>query len=123
MDATRPRENPDSVGLCSEGFKALMKHSGHKVRQLNIHACRHISREAFEEVFHENAHYPELRDLEISFCEVTDFILGSIFRACPSIREVNVFGCMKVRSVRVPRGVILAGVPNAQGMMTEGADD
>ncbi|CAM1507921.1 Fc.00g047690.m01.CDS01 [Cosmosporella sp. VM-42] len=124
MDATKPRENPDSIGLCSEGFKALMKHSGSKLRQLNIHACRHISREAFEEVFSEKANYPELRHLEISFCEeVTDFILGSIFRACPSIREVNVFGCMKVKSVRVPRGVILVGVPNAQGMMTEGVDD
>ncbi|KAJ3528356.1 hypothetical protein NM208_g10235 [Fusarium decemcellulare] len=105
-----------------EGFKALMAHSGQKLRYLNVHACRHISREAFEEVFHKDAHYPELKELEISFCEeVTDFILGSIFRACPNIREVNVFGCMKVKEVRVPRGVILVGVPNAQGMIVEGS--
>ncbi|RGP76376.1 hypothetical protein FLONG3_5260 [Fusarium longipes] len=124
LDATNPRENPDNVGLCSDGFKALMAHSGHKLRYLNIHACRHISREAFEEVFNEGAQYPELKELEISFCEeVTDFVLGSIFRACPNIREVNVFGCMKVKSVRVPRGVILVGVPNAQGMVVEGSDD
>ncbi|KAL7922479.1 hypothetical protein ACQKWADRAFT_292544 [Trichoderma austrokoningii] len=121
LDAAHPRENPGGVGLCSEGFKALMNHSGRAIRSLNVHACRHISREAFEEVFGENKQYPELRNLEISFCEeVTDFILGSIFRACPNIKEVNVFGCMKVKEVRVPRGVILVGVPNAQGMITEG---
>ncbi|KAF5021978.1 hypothetical protein F66182_5969 [Fusarium sp. NRRL 66182] len=124
IDASNPRENPDSIGLCSKGFKALMAHSGHKLRFLNIHACRHISREAFEEVFHKDAHYPALKELEISFCEeVTDFILGSIFRACPNIREVNVFGCMKVKDVRVPRGVILVGVPNAKGMVVEGSHD
>ncbi|KAJ4256677.1 UV-damaged DNA-binding protein rad7 [Fusarium torreyae] len=124
IDASRPRENPDNVGFCGEGFKALMAHSGYKLQYLNIHACRHITREAFEEVFHKDAHYPDLKELEISFCEeVTDFILGSIFRACPNIREVNVFGCMKVKNVRVPRGVILVGVPNAQGMVVEGSHD
>lgn len=121
VSATAPRDNAQKVGLCSKGFKALMAHSGSGLRNLNVHACRNISREAFEEVFSEQAHYPELRHLEISFCEeVTDYVLGCIFRACPGIKEVNVFGCMKVRGVRVPRGVILVGVPNAQGMVTEG---
>ncbi|OAA56393.1 DNA repair protein Rad7 [Cordyceps fumosorosea ARSEF 2679] len=121
LEAANPRANPDNIGLCSEGFKALMAHSGAKIKHLNVHACRHISREAFEEVFNDKALYPELRSLEVSFCEaVTDFILGSIFRTCPKIKEVNVFGCMKVKEVPVPRGVILVGVPNAQGMVTEG---
>ncbi|KFH41678.1 DNA repair protein-like protein [Hapsidospora chrysogenum ATCC 11550] len=123
VDSAAPRNNTHNVGLCSEGFKALMAHSGAGLRNLNIHACRNISREAFEEVFNEAGSYPELRKLEISFCEeVTDYILGCIFRACPSIKEVNVFGCMKVRDVRVPRGIILVGVPNSQGMITEGTD-
>lgn len=123
VDATNPRQNAENVGLCSEGFKALMTHSGSSLCNLNVHACRNISQEAFEEVFNESAHYPELKHLEISFCEdVTDFILGCIFRACPNIREVNVFGCMKVKEVRVPRGVILVGVPNARGMIMEGTD-
>lgn len=121
MDSTRARDNPDEVGLCDQGFKALMAHSGSKLRILNVHACRHISQQAFEEVFAEDITYPELVDLEISFCEhVTDFVLGSIFRSCPKIKKVNVFGCMKVREVVVPRGVVLIGVPNAQGMVTEG---
>ncbi|EQK98629.1 DNA repair protein Rad7, protein [Ophiocordyceps sinensis CO18] len=123
MDSNRPRVNVSGVGLCSQGFKALMAHSGPKLEVLNVHACRHISREAFEEAFDDKARYPELRKLEISFCEdVTDFVMGCIFRACPKMKEVNVFGCMKVKDVRVPRGVILVGVPNARGMMTEGVD-
>jgi DNA repair protein RAD7 len=121
MDSTRPRDNPDSIGLCDEGFKALMEHSGSRMKVLNIHGCRHISQQAFEEAFSEDATYPELVDLEISFCEnVNDFVLGSIFRSCPKVKKVNVFGCMKVRQVRVPRGAVLIGVPNAQGMVTEG---
>ena len=121
LDAMSPRSNDKRIGLCSEGFKALMAHSGHRLRFLNVHACRHISKEAFEEVFSEMADYPELRELEISFCEeVTDYIVGCIFRACPNIKEVNVFGCMKLRHVQVPRGVILVGVPNAKGMVIDG---
>ncbi|KAG6136305.1 hypothetical protein E4U35_003662 [Claviceps purpurea] len=123
LDAAHPRNNVDNVGLCSEGFKALMAHSGSQLVHVNVHACRHISQQAFEQVFHEKAVYPELKTLEISFCEqVTDYVLGCIFRSCPKIKEVNVFGCMKVKSVRVPRGTILVGVPNAQGMITEGED-
>ncbi|KAG6001727.1 hypothetical protein E4U54_001009 [Claviceps lovelessii] len=123
IDAVHPRDNDDNVGLCSEGFKALMAHSGSKLVDVNVHACRHISQQAFEQVFHETAVYPELRRLEISFCEeVNDFVLGCIFRSCPKMKEVNVFGCMKVKDVRVPRGTILVGVPNAQGMVMEGMD-
>ncbi|KJK94729.1 hypothetical protein H633G_01446 [Metarhizium anisopliae BRIP 53284] len=123
IDASQPRTNHNNVGLCDEGFKALMAHSGQGLEDLNVHACRHITKQAFEDVFSETSTYPELKTLEISFCEeVTDFILGCIFRACPKIKEVNVFGCMKVREVKVPRGVILVGVPNAQGMITEGMD-
>lgn len=121
--ASAPRINEDNVGLCGEGFKALMQHSGELIRDLNVHACRFISREAFEHVFRKGTCYPNLTHLEISFCEeVTDFILGCIFRSCPKIRQVNVFGCFKVKDVRVPRGVILIGVPNAEGMITEGRD-
>ncbi|TGJ80295.1 hypothetical protein E0Z10_g8476 [Xylaria hypoxylon] len=124
VDAAKPRENEHMVGLCSQGFEALMEHSGTGLRYLNIHACRHIPGETFEKVFASDRTYPQLRYLEISFCEyVNDFIVGSIFRSCPNMKEVNVFGCMKVKDVRVPRGKILVGVPNAVGMRIEGVDD
>lgn len=124
VDAAKPRENEHKVGLCSQGFEALMEHSGSGLQYLNVHACRHISRETFEKVFASDKTYAQLRYLEISFCEeVNDLVVGSIFRSCPNLKEVNVFGCMKVKDVRVPRGKILVGVPNAVGMRIEGVAD
>lgn len=121
LDSVKPRENPDNIGLCSNGFRALMEHSGKTLQHLNVHACRHISKEAFEHVFAPDKVYPNLTELEISFCEeVNDFIVGSAFRSCPNLRKMNVFGCMKVKDVKVPRGKILVGVPNALGMVIDG---
>ncbi|KAL7625676.1 UV-damaged DNA-binding protein rad7 [Parahypoxylon ruwenzoriense] len=124
VDSTHPRENSDELGLCSNGFRAIMNHSSAHLKKLNVHGCRHISREAFEDAFSADKVYPSLLDLEISFCEeVTDFIVGSIFRSCPNLKMLNIFGCMKVKEVRVPRGKILVGMPNAMGMVIEGSDD
>ncbi|KAL2023849.1 hypothetical protein VTK56DRAFT_1116 [Thermocarpiscus australiensis] len=123
LDSAHPRENPDGIGLCSNGFRALMAHSGKELKKLNIHACRHIEAAAFEDAFGPDKVYEDMTKLEISFCEeVTDFVVGSVFRSCPNLRELNVFGCMKVKDVRVPRGKILVGVPNARGMVIEGDD-
>lgn len=124
IDSNVPRSNPDNVGFCSNALRALMAHSGHSLRFLNLHACRHIKREAFEDVFALGKEYPALVDLEISFCEeVTDFIVGLIFKACPKLKELNIYGCMNVKDVRVPRGKILTGLPNALGMQIEGDCD
>lgn len=121
LDSVRPRENPDKLGFCSDGFRALMEHSGKTLQHLNVHACRHISKEAFEDVFAADKVYPNMKELEISFCEeVNDFIVGSAFRCCPNLRQMNVFGCMKVSDVKVPKGRILVGVPNALGMVIDG---
>jgi DNA repair protein RAD7 len=124
LDSAQPRENPDGIGLCSNGFRALMAHSGKTLRHLNVHGCRHIEAVAFEEVFGPEKVYDAMNKVEISFCEeVSDFIVGSVFRSCPNLRELIVFGCMKVRDVRVPRGKILVGVPNAKGMVLDGDYD
>ncbi|OTB13669.1 hypothetical protein K445DRAFT_319887 [Daldinia sp. EC12] len=124
INPVNPRVNEHMIGFCSAGFRALMKHSGKHLKKLNIHGCRHISGEAFEDVFAAGKVYPELLDLEVSFCEeVTDLIVGLIFKSCPNLKKLNVFGCMKVKDVRVPRGKILVGVPNAMGMIIEGTED
>jgi DNA repair protein RAD7 len=113
--------NEEKVGLCSDGFRALMGHSGKQLEHLNLHACRHISRDAFEDVFAEQV-YPHLAKMEVSFIDnVDDYIVNLIFRACPSLRELNVFGCMKVKDAMVPKGRVLVGVPNAHGMVIEGS--
>ncbi|KUJ07756.1 DNA repair protein-like protein Rad7 [Mollisia scopiformis] len=124
IDAAEPRENPDSIGLGSLGFQALMAHSGESLKHLNVHSCRHISLEAFESVFAADKTYPELLTIDLSFCQqVNDFVAGSIFRSCPKLKTLKVFGNFGVRDVRVPKGKILIGVPNALGMQIEGTED
>ncbi|OWP02564.1 hypothetical protein B2J93_4407 [Marssonina coronariae] len=124
VDASAPRVNAFNIGLCSAGFTALMAHSGSALRYLNVHSCRHISREAFETVFASGSIYPELREANLSFCQgVNDLVVGLIFRACPLLKTLKVFGNFGVRDVRVPKGRILIGVPNALGMQIEGTDE
>jgi DNA repair protein RAD7 len=121
IDAAEPRENPNNVGLCSAGFEALMAHSGKNLKYLNVHSCRHISREAFEAVFGVETKFMELKEIDVSFCQsVNDFIVGYIFRSCPNLQTLKVFGNFGVRDVKVPKGKILIGVPNALGMQIEG---
>ncbi|KAI9730941.1 MAG: hypothetical protein M1818_008016 [Claussenomyces sp. TS43310] len=123
VDAALPRDNPDGIGLCSAGFEALMAHSGSSLRHLNLHACRHISSDAFERVFpaDHSRTYPDLQTVDVSFCwAVNDFVVGCIFRCCPALKTLKVFGNFGVRDIRVPKGKILIGMPNAVGMQIEG---
>ncbi|KAI9648746.1 UV-damaged DNA-binding protein rad7 [Ciborinia camelliae] len=122
VDASVPRDNPDDIGLCSQGFEALMAHSGAALRYLDINSCRHISLESFESAFSVMKTYPELQEMNLSFCqEVNDFVVESIFRTCPKLKKLIIFGNFKVRDVRVPKGKILIGMPNAMGMQIEGS--
>jgi DNA repair protein RAD7 len=124
LDSTVPRDNPDGIGLGSLGFAALMTHSGKSVIKLNVNSCRHISLETFEKVFGIDEAYPELQELDISFCQnVNDFVVGSIFRSCPALKKLVVFGNFGVRDIRVPKGRILIGVPTALGMQIDGQED
>lgn len=125
VDASQPRENPDGIGFGSLGFEALMAHSGTHLKYIRIDACRHISLETFERVFASSGkQYPELRDIDLSFCQnVNDFVVGSIFKTCPNLKTLTVFGNFGVKDVIVPKGKILIGVPNALGMKIEGTED
>jgi DNA repair protein RAD7 len=124
MESAVPRDNPDGIGLCSSAFEALMAHSGSQLTHLDIHACRHISKASFETVFSSEKQYPELKHIDVSFCwGVDDFVVGCIFRSCPALKTLKVFGNFGVRDVRVPRGRILIGMPNAMGMQIEGEDE
>ncbi|KAI1006244.1 hypothetical protein K3495_g1975 [Podosphaera aphanis] len=124
VDAAEPRKNPNGIGLASSGFEALMAHSGHKLRYLDVSSCRHISLESFESVFGTEKVYSEMEHIDISFCQaVNDFVVGSIFRCCPNLKILTVFGCFGVKSVKVPKGKILTGTPNALGLQIEGTED
>ena len=108
-----PAEAP--IGLGSEGFKALMKHSGCRLERLNIHSCRHISHEALSDIFDGRLQYPLLKDIDLSFVTVVDdFIMNGIFKSCPNLAKLAVFACFKARDARIPAGVAVIGLPNAQ---------
>ncbi|KAJ5097592.1 hypothetical protein N7456_008313 [Penicillium angulare] len=114
VDMSNPEGPPEPVGLASDGFIALMKHSGSKLMKLKTASCRHISYAAFEEVFAENKTYPELRFMDISFNGAVDnYITQSIFRCCPALTRLVVFGCFKIRDLTVPAGVAVIGTVGA----------
>ncbi|RDL41371.1 Uncharacterized protein BP5553_01350 [Venustampulla echinocandica] len=124
MDARDPSINPENVGLCSLGFEALMHHSGKSLKYLDVASCRHISRDSFSRAFEPGKLYLELEKVNVSFCHgVDDSVVGCIFKTCPNLKILVVFGNFDVRDVRVPKGKILIGVPNAHGIQIEGTED
>ncbi|KAF2096786.1 RNI-like protein [Rhizodiscina lignyota] len=111
--------NPDGpevpVGLADEGFKSLMTHSGEKLEKLNIVSCRHITTATFMDVFDGQKTYPELREIDISFCNTADtVVIAGILKTCPKLEKLVVFGCFNVESVVVPAGILFIGAPKAQ---------
>lgn len=115
VDMSNPDGPEEPVGLAGDAFIALMAHSGSRLASLNISSCRHVPREAFEEVFAPNKTYPELRSLDISFSAVVDdFIAQCIFRSCPSLQKLVVFGCFRIREVPVPKGLAVIGTVAAK---------
>ena len=120
-------QNPDGpedlpIGIASNSFKAFMHHSGSKLERLNLASCRHISFAALSEVFDGKNKYPRLRDIDLSFVKsVDDFVVAGIFKSCPSLMKLAVFACFKVKDVKIPRGIAVVGMPNAQeNIVTEG---
>ncbi|KAF1963209.1 RNI-like protein [Byssothecium circinans] len=116
VDNTAP-EGPEDfpIGLASAGFAALMEHSGSKLEFLDISSCRHISQATFRSVFDPSKTYPNLREINVSFCPVVDTeVVAGIFRSCPNIKRVVTFGCFEVKDVDVPRDIVLIGAPKAQ---------
>lgn len=114
LDYTNPDGPEDPTGLASEGFKALMRHSGSRLERLDISSCRHITHAAFLETFDGVKTYSFLKDLNISFLTRVDTpVVAGIFKSCPKLRKLTAFACFNVRDVLVPAGVALIGVPNA----------
>lgn len=122
VDNTNPDGPPEPTGLASQGFVSLMKHSGSKIRVLNIASCRHVSHAAFEEVFADDKRYPHLQELDVSFHTVVDdYLVKRIFRCCPAITKLVAFACFNIQEAQVPMGVALIGGLKAQGpMVVEG---
>ena len=101
-----------------------MTHSSSKLEKLDISSCRHIERDAFEEVWDGKKRYPMLREVNLSFLTRIDTsVMAGLFRSAPSLRKVTAFGCFDVVGVVVPKGVALIGVPNAlEAIVQEGGE-
>lgn len=124
MDNTNPDGPEDCpIGLASDGFRDMMKHSGPSLEYLDISSCRHISHAAFAEVFDGVHQFPHLSEINLSFLPVVDTeIVAGIFRSCPQIKKVITFGCFQVEDVVVPRGIVLIGAPKAQDQIEQFGD-
>ena len=115
VDNNNPTGPEEAVGVASEGFKALMAHSGSNLKHLDIASCRHIELPAFMDVFNGAQSYPELEYINISFCNKVDTsVVAGIFKSCPKLKKIVAFGCFDVQDVVVPRNIALIGVPRAQ---------
>ncbi|KAH9864727.1 hypothetical protein IAQ61_008671 [Plenodomus lingam] len=124
MDNTNP-DGPEDfpIGLATNGFLEMMKHSGSRLEYLDISSCRHISHAAFVEIFDGVRQYPNLAEINLSFLPVVDTeIVAGIFRSCPQIKKVVTFGCFQVADVVVPRGIVLIGAPKAQDQIEQFGD-
>lgn len=118
VDMTNPAGPLEPVGLASDAFISLMEHSGSKLGALNIASCRHVSHAAFEKVFSADKKYPELKFLDVSFQgAIDDFLVQCIFRSCPALTRLVVFGCFRIREVVIPKGVVLIGTVGAKVMI------
>lgn len=123
LDYTNPDGPTEPIGLASNGFRALIKHSGSRLERLDISSCRHITYQALSEVFDGIKQYPYLKDINISFLTRVDTpILAGIVKGCPRLVKVTAFGCFNIRDMEVPAGVALIGVPNAQDSIVQGGD-
>ena len=115
LDNAKPDGPEAPVGLASDGFVALMGHSGSRLEMLDISSCRHITHEALTAIFCGNFNYPFLQQINISFLTTIDTsIVAGMFKSCPSMKKVTAFGCFNVTDIIVPVGVALIGVPHAQ---------
>ena len=123
IDCSEPEGPMQAIGLASAGFLALMNHSGSQLERLDISSCRHIAYNALSKVFDGKKQFPYLKDINVSFLTTIDTaIVAGMFRSCPQLVKVTAFGCSHVKDVKVPRGVALIGLPNAQDSIVQEGD-
>jgi DNA repair protein RAD7 len=112
--------NPDGpgdfqIGVASNAFKSLMKHSGQTLQVLDLHSCRHIAHLSLTDVFDGKKQYPEMRRIDLSFVsQVDEEVMAGIFRSCPALTKLVVFACFNARGADIPAGIAVIGLPNAQ---------
>ncbi len=113
MNPEGPEDEP--IGFASEGFTAMMAHSGSALERLDIHSCRHITLDALLDVFDGQKQYPNLKEINMSFItRVDEVVMAGMFKSCPALKKLIVFGCFNARQANIREGVAVIGLPNAQ---------
>jgi DNA repair protein RAD7 len=109
------------IGLASDGFRALMAHSGARLEIINIHSCRHISHGAFAQVWDGRKQYALVREMDLSFLDKVDTaVIAGVLKSCPGMQKLAVFGCFEVKDVKLPPNVALIGPPTAMDEIVVG---
>lgn len=124
IDNTTPEGAAEApIGVADSAFEALMNHSGSTLKHLNLKADRHISHAALLRVFDGKKKYPALKDIDLSFVtKVDDVVMAGIFQSCPALTKLAVFACFNARNARIPIGIAVIGLPNAQDSIIIGGD-
>ncbi|KIV95315.1 hypothetical protein PV10_02985 [Exophiala mesophila] len=126
IDNMRPDGPEDApIGFGDQGLQSLMLHSGDKIHSLNLKADRHISHAALLATFDGVKKYPFLSDVDLSFVtQIDDVVMSGIFKSCPALSKLVVFACFNARASRIPAGIAVIGLPNAQdNIIQEGGLD
>lgn len=80
--------------LADESLVALLNHSGHTLRELDINSWKDLSNEALLSI---GAHAPKLTRVDLGFCRKTDdFVVKAILDGCKDVKEIQVFGCNRL---------------------------
>lgn len=126
IDNMRPEGPEDApIGFGDQGLQSLMLHSGGKIQRLNLKADRHISHATLLDTFDGVKKYPLLNDVDLSFVtQVDDVVMTGIFKSCHALSKLVVFACFNARASRIPAGIAVIGLPNAQdNIFQEGGID
>lgn len=124
IDNNAPEGDEEApIGVADSTLQALMQHSGSTLKHLNLKADRHISHKALLSVFNGKNQYPALKNIDLSFVtKVDDVVMNGIFKSCPALTKLAVFACFNARSARIPLGIAVIGLPNAQDSVVIGGD-
>lgn len=80
--------------LADESLLALLAHSGHTLKELDINSWKDTSNEALMEI---GPKAPRLTNLDVGFCrKVDDFFVKAVLDGCKEMKELHVFGCNRL---------------------------
>ncbi|ORY88973.1 hypothetical protein BCR35DRAFT_189676 [Leucosporidium creatinivorum] len=96
----------------SEALKSIISHSGHSLRNLDLHSCDNIEEDGLNELA--GGACPRLEEVDLSFVRMCDnFVIKRLLDECEALSKVFVHGCSRVTDDCVQKkGVSIRGLEN-----------